>query len=1051
MQMKVKKGATSLIVGSLLFSSVFTVAVPATEVSASTSVTPVNILNGSNFSMGASSFNDWYAIYGGNQVSSMSKDSSGYFILGDDVSAKQVTNGVEFKVSNVLGTLGSLNQKLSLVKGETYKFSVDTQLNKAGVWPSEVSPEITYGVNSRIYTSETSGNKTFTFTAADTANYVVSIGARRLNGFLNGLWLNPTAVYTNLSVINTDVTPPAAPKANAVYTDTNIVSGTAEPNTTVIAETEDGQKFEGKVMENGTYSFQISRQIVGQYVKVYNKDIAGNISDPTTIQVRQGDLFQPTIDPVTNTSTSVTGTADLAVSVQVKVIKPDLSEKVYTGNTDRTGNYSIEIATPDYGDRVQVVTYATGKTSVAAETTVTDNIPPEAPTVNDIYTDTVKIEGTGTPGNKVKATLPDGTELETTVNEEGKFTFDMPAQAEGSKITFIQVKSSGLAGAETIKHVLPGDLPQPVVDEITDQSTKISGTAVANANFKIIVKDFEGSIVYQYEGTVDSTGKFSILVDKLDPSYTVTMTTSKGVQSSKPVTLNVKDITAPDAPAVNAVKESSSEVTGTAEKDAMISVKTEDGTELGTGTVDKDGKYSVTIPRQSIGTTLLITATDKAGNTSETTKITVVESEGTLSPNSYVLGDINITGTYTGDITKARLTVNGKNLSWGGSFENGKFSYYVGAGKIKAGDTVTLTGYSATDKQLSLQPIKVVNSISKGSIAPNEYKLEDTTLTGTYTGDVAKASLVVNGKTVSWGGSFANGKFSYYVGAGKIKAGDDVKIVAYTMYDEKLDEQAVKIAKSGETGSLTPTTYQLGSLYITGNYTGDITKAQLFINNKAVSIGGDFREGHFTYYVGNKIKAGDEVKLVGFSSVNEKLAEAAINITAGETSGTIAPDIYTLGNSEITGSYTGDVKKARVYINGVAQAWGGTFKDGKFNYYIGNKIKTGDTVLINAYDSNDKQLDSQSVMVMKANTEGKVTPNAYKVGENYLNGTYTGDVYTGSLSINGKIVSWGGTYKNGEFSYYVGNKIKAGDDVKFTVYDQASKQLDQQSVKVTSN
>ena len=74
----------------------------------------------------------------------------------------------------------------------------------------------------------------------------------------------------------------------------------------------------------------------------------------------------------------------------------------------------------------------------------------------------------------------------------------------------------------------------------------------------------------------------------------------------------------------------------------------------------------------------------------------LVKSE--LEPQEYHVGDVNITGTYTGDMSLGRLTVNGKVVSWGGSFKDGQFSYYVGAGKLKVGDKVVLDGYNKEKK-----------------------------------------------------------------------------------------------------------------------------------------------------------------------------------------------------------------------------------------------------------------------------------------------------------------------------------------------------------------
>ncbi|MBC1406233.1 autolysin modifier protein, partial [Listeria welshimeri] len=190
---------------------------------------------------------------------------------------------------------------------------------------------------------------------------------------------------------------------------------------------------------------KLPRQIIGRVVTVVNKDIAGNISDATTsLPVRQGELAKPVINEVTNNSTSVSGEADLAVNINVKVIKPDGTEKPYVGNTDNSGHFSVEIAKPEYGDKVQVVTSGNGKVSPTAETAVVDAIKPAAPIVEDVYTDTVEIKGQGTSGNKVEVTLPTGALDPVSVAADGSFKIEIPAQAEGAKISIAQIKPSGL-------------------------------------------------------------------------------------------------------------------------------------------------------------------------------------------------------------------------------------------------------------------------------------------------------------------------------------------------------------------------------------------------------------------------------------------------------------------------------------------------------------------------------------------------------------------------------------------------------------------------------
>ena len=88
----------------------------------------------------------------------------------------------------------------------------------------------------------------------------------------------------------------------------------------------------------------------------------------------------------------------------------------------------------------------------------------------------------------------------------------------------------------------------------------------------------------------------------------------------------------------------------------------------------------------------------------------LVKSE--LKPQEYHVGDVNITGTYTGDMSLGRLTVNGKVVSWGGSFKDGQFSYYVGAGKLKVGDKVVLDGYNKEKELIDSKEIEVISESS---------------------------------------------------------------------------------------------------------------------------------------------------------------------------------------------------------------------------------------------------------------------------------------------------------------------------------------------------
>ncbi|OTO29274.1 hypothetical protein A5816_001559 [Enterococcus sp. 3G1_DIV0629] len=67
------------------------------------------------------------------------------------------------------------------------------------------------------------------------------------------------------------------------------------------------------------------------------------------------------------------------------------------------------------------------------------------------------------------------------------------------------------------------------------------------------------------------------------------------------------------------------------------------------------------------------------------------------------------------------------------------------------------------------------------------------------------------------------------------------------------------------------------------------------------------------------------------------------------------PDEYVFGSRHMFGSYTGDIKFARAYVNGVAQAIGGEFSLGRYDYYIGGAIKQKDDIVeIDGRDKNNE-------------------------------------------------------------------------------------------------
>ncbi|MEQ7187956.1 BspA family leucine-rich repeat surface protein [Enterococcus hirae] len=343
----------------------------------------------------------------------------------------------------------------------------------------------------------------------------------------------------------------------------------------------------------------------------------------------------------------------------------------------------------------------------------------------------------------------------------------------------------------------------------------------------------------------------------------------------------------------------------------------------------------------------------------------LVKSE--LEPQEYHVGDVNITGTYTGDMSLGRLTVNGKVVSWGGSFKDGQFSYYVGAGKLKVGDKVVLDGYNKEKKLMDSKEIEVISESSGSIDQVDAYQLGDSTITGTYTGDIHKGKLVVNGEVVSWGGTYKDGKFSYYVNSQIIKAGDQATIQGYDKFDTPLgDPQPVTIGE--QLGQLTEA-HRVGiSTVIEGSYTGDVYQGILLVNGEKVSQGGSFKDGKFSYYVGNlKVSEDDQVVLMGANNRGQQIPGSEIDVTIQTPTAEINELTYKIGTQTIKGAYGSDtqVHQGHLFVNGKLISKGGSFKDGAISYYVKpDLIKADDQVTMNFYDGSGNLLaENQTVSV----------------------------------------------------------------------------------------
>jgi 2',3'-cyclic-nucleotide 2'-phosphodiesterase/3'-nucleotidase/5'-nucleotidase len=185
--------------------------------------------------------------------------------------------------------------------------------------------------------------------------------------------------------------------------------------------------------------------------------------------------------------------------------------------------------------------------------------------------------------------------------------------------SFSQPISAGIEGRILMDTVAPD---APAVNEVTDQSTTVTGKTEAGA--KVEVKA-NGQILGTATAGADGSFTVNISLQKAGTEVSVTATDLAGNMSAETKVV-VKDVTAPDAPQVGQIIAPAKSVTGNAEAGSIVKVFA--GSQiLGSAVADEKGVFYIPFKSAQVHDTVLtFTATDAAGNTSKVTQITLVKS-----------------------------------------------------------------------------------------------------------------------------------------------------------------------------------------------------------------------------------------------------------------------------------------------------------------------------------------------------------------------------------------------------------------------------------------
>ncbi|MBC1554203.1 hypothetical protein HB901_15850 [Listeria booriae] len=642
----------------------------------------------------------------------------------------------------------------------------------------------------------------------------------------------------------------APPTINAVTSDDMLVKGTGVNGATVTL-TIGSLTYTGTV-SNGEYSITIPKQSAGTVISA-KQSLNSQTSNSVNTTVTQGELAAPVINTVTTDDIRVTGTGTKGAVVTLTIAGHD-----YTGIVGDNGAYSITIVKQPAGTTITAKQEINGKSSANATTTVTQGVV-TPPTVNPVTTDDTKVTGTGMKGAVVKLTI-NGTDYTGLVDSDGKYSINIPKQAEGTGIVAVEILN-GTTSTTTIASVAQGTVATPTINSVTTEDTTVKGTGTTGAVVTITI----GSNTYT--GSV-TNGSYSITIPKQ----------AAGTVISAKQTLNNKT-SAATTTSVVATQTTLTTNNFTIGVDNYIR-GTYTGSSVAKLAIEVNGTVQQKItatgsPYQYYAKGKITAGTDQVyvisynanGDQLKRVKVDVKTlTSGTITPATFYVGTDNyVTGTLTGDISKFSLTVNGVETTKINVTTAPTFRYYANNLIRNLTDVVTVNGYDSAGKLLDSKPVTVdKNRGNQGAIATvAPFTLgKDSYVTGTYTGDIAKVELQVNNVALQRINVASDGTIKYYA-KGKINALTDVvKLVGYDSTGIAVSTKVITVANAN--GGITVNPYVIGTDgYVKGTYTGSVAKISLTVNgDKKTTISVPVPGPNYQYYAKSLITSASDVVVV---------------------------------------------------------------------------------------------------------------------------------------------------------------------------------------------
>ncbi|MEK5781091.1 Ig-like domain-containing protein, partial [Acinetobacter baumannii] len=461
-------------------------------------------------------------------------------------------------------------------------------------------------------------------------------------------------VGTDTGVVTVDTTAPAAPVIDPVN-GTDLITGTAEPGSTVTVTYPDGSTASVVAGPDGTWTVPNPGLNDGDTVTAVTEDPAGNTSGPATAVV---DAVAPTValdDVLTNDSTpALTGTVnDPTATVVVNVDGVD-----YPAVNNGDGTWTLAdntLPTLADGPHTITVTATDAAGNVGNDTAVVtiDTVAPNAPVLDPINA-TDPVTGTAEPGSTVTVTYPDGSTASVVAGPDGTWTVPNPGLNDGDTVTAVTEDPAGnTSGPATA--VVDAVAPTVALDDVLTNDSTPALTGTVNDPTATVVVNVDGT---DYPAVNNGDGTWTLADNTLptlaDGPHTITVTATDAAGNVGTDTGVVTvDTTAPAAPVIDPVN-GTDLITGTAEPGSTVTVTYPDGSTASV-VAGPDGTWTVPNPGLNDGDTVTAVTEDPAGNTSGPATAVVDAVAPTVALDDVLTNDS--TPALTGTVNDPTATV----------------------------------------------------------------------------------------------------------------------------------------------------------------------------------------------------------------------------------------------------------------------------------------------------------------------------------------------------------------------------------------------------------